>query len=185
MQRKKSLLIFGIIAVVIIGIAVSAIVLIPHWRAARSRSAQGPLADVISTRDSTATIEKTLDGHDSTGEYGLKVGQAGHIGSLEITVVQAQVTNGAAGSPAVTVVSITVKNKGNSAASIDPAAWSAIDRKNGDVPRVTTDTATDEAPQAPAGQTISMQLSFEGADIGRIVYSSNNASQEQLTWRVP
>jgi len=173
-------------AVIIAGIIVGAIIMIPRWRAA-SIQAQNQTAqsDVVSTTDATATINKVLDGHDSTGEYGLKVGQMGQVDKLELTVVKT-----AAGAPnalgqATTTVELKIANKRSATVAIDPGAWSAIDRKEGDVAQVIDGATPPTALQIPAGQTATMTLTFAGDNIGRVVYSADDASQQQLSWRIP
>ena len=175
MQRKKLVLVIGIIAVCVIG-ALICVLLLAH----KSPSALAPNG----TGEEATTVPSGTKGYDPIGKYGLLVGQTGSVDKLDFTVTTITSGPSDANDKATTAVTFTIANKATTTQTVDPESWSAIDRSLGDVPQAAIAGAMQSKQSIPAGKTITQTIYFEGADIGRVVYSTDDANATQLTWRV-
>ncbi|MCL2655184.1 MAG: hypothetical protein FWD65_05725 [Coriobacteriia bacterium] len=142
-------------------------------------------SNVESQEDSSTVVNGKIDGHDTVGEYGMTQGQSAQAGALELCVTKAAPGPADSAGNATTAITVTVHNSQDSAAQIEPSAWSALDRANGDVPQA--NIADKPTPVLPiAGQaSATLTLYFESTDIGRVVYSADDAAATQLSWHIP
>lgn len=176
MHLKKLIIIVGLIIA-----AITSLLILDGC--GKSQAGQSTTNTASSVETSSAVVNGKIDGHDTVGDFGSKVGQTQRIGDLNITVVR--VITGTAIAKNNSVVTLQIANKGTATATVDPRSWSAIDRSAGDVPQIArgeNDFATTQ--QVASGQTITRTLYFEGSNIGRIVYSADNANATQLTWHI-
>ncbi|MCL2331938.1 MAG: hypothetical protein FWC54_00385 [Actinomycetia bacterium] len=173
----------GIIIVCAGGVLVCLLAL-THQEPFRKSPSGGELTSVPPAGEDATQSASSLEGHDPTGEYGSQIGQVLSVGGLDFTVTKVAGGPTASDGAATTALTITVTNKTATDATIDPRALSAIDRTQGDVPQAAVAGAAQGEQTVPAGQTLTFTLYFAGSDIGRVVYSANDANATQLTWQI-
>jgi len=175
MHQKKLIVLVGI-ALVITAVASTL------SGCGKSKASQPATLTASSVETSSAVVNGKIDGHDTVGDYGMKLGQKAQADSLELSVTK--VEPGSTNSVQTTAITYTATNKGTAVATIDSQSWSAIDRSQGDVTQF-GGVAAGGKESIPPGQTITQTLLFESTSIGRIVYSADDANATQLTWKIP
>ena len=185
-QIKRPVLVTGVVVIVIIA-ALAGVFLLTRQHPGQPKAV--PQASIEASAAAPAGEDATsapssLDGHDPTGEYGDQLGRMAHVGKLHLSVIKVAAGPTAADGAATTAVTFTATNKATTAVTIDPQSWSATDRSLGDVPQAAVAGAMKSAESVGAGQTITRTLYFEGNNIGRVIYSADDADAAQLTWRV-
>ncbi|MCL2882352.1 MAG: DUF4352 domain-containing protein [Coriobacteriia bacterium] len=179
-MRRKKFIVIAVAALVIVAVLIVVIAIRPSVLARLNDRSSSPEGSVES---SSAVVDGKIDGHDTVGEYGSKVGQTQQVGNLEITITRVITGTKIAKNGLPSVVTLQVTNKGATEVTIDPQSWSAIDRSEGDVPQALKGDFT-AAQQVAPKQTITRQLYFESSDLGRVVYSADDADATQLTWHI-
>ena len=182
MRLKKIGMVLGNIA--LFAGALVAVLYFIHQGPFKTRPSGESPAIIMPAGEEATQSASSLDGHDPTGEYGLALGEMGHADTLDLSVTKVSPGPPGTDGSATTAVSFTITNKATADVTIDPQSWSAIDRTQGDVAQVALSGSMQSPQVMVAGQTITGTLFFAGSDIGRVVYSTGDASATQLTWRI-